>query len=583
MKLTPLLAGLLAITVPAQTHARLVVHRHVTKLDHALAIAIGAQPSAKTVEFLVDVTPYTYRAAPQIAAALRVLDSTKQQVRSWRIARIGRPLGAAVRRPSDLVAQLGRVFGKETQTVNTFEALSKTLRGISSTKGAIVYLADWHVEDDFRLERMIKRLRAKGRAFTTIGTEGCFGRAWNDGFFPPHRRSRNLYDHGVGRNPFDNNDKKAPWHGGDTAWPHLPFYWHGAHWSTRFAMKLRPPPKIGRYGKPQHGADALNGPEDLRERMRKVDEKATEVYHFPVPSGFGPYGLMRLAAETGGKYILWSWNPGGRSDLCYDYAQIDRYAPDLRSRKAIRRNIRRQPLGAAILNAWHAVGNNTISTSQQTPAIGTDWKPRPVEELNGRGFTSTSWGAKPEWKQFLKQAPKTMAALDRALGILERAIQRTGVATDPVTRRYLVDAELWYQTLLVHRFTIGEAFVEAQKVPEKTAWDKLPFHPNLHAKRFIGSHKNSERHEVRVYEVALHNPKLGARVLASRRKFLDRYAMTPQAELVARNSVSTMRLHWNTYATGQPSKSSPAESKGKKANPITPRSRGRAGPKTGGR
>jgi hypothetical protein len=108
-------------------------------------------------------------------------------------------------------------------------------------------------------------------------------------------------------------------------------------------------------------------------------------------------------------------------------------------------------------------------------------------------------------------------------------------------------------------------------------------HPTLSPKFFILSHKNSERHEVRVYEVALHNPKLGAKVLASRRKFLDRYAMTPQAEIVARNRVYTHRLYWNTYATGQPSKGSPAESKGKKANPITPRSRGRAGPKTGGR
>jgi len=281
--------------------------------------------------------------------------------------------------------------------------------------------------------------------------------------------------------------------------------------------------------------------------------------------------------------VLWSWNPGGRSDLSYDYANIDRYAPDLRPRKAILRDIRRQPLAKAILDAWSLIGNEQVVTSRQTPALDERFMPRAVEEINGSGYTSYSWDDKAQWKQFLAQAPKTMKALDRAIAVLERAIQRTGFAKDAVTRRYLADAELFYQILLVHRFTTGEAFVEAKKVPEKTAWDKYPLHPTVTNKYFIEPARNSKEHEVRVCDIELHNPKLGAKVLAARRAFLAKYAMTPHGELVARNGVSTMRIYFNTYATGDPTKDSPAESNEKKPRPATPGSSGRAGPTTGPR
>ena len=58
---------------------------------------------------IVDVTPYTYRAASRIADALRALDrsfSDADTRKSWRIAPLGKPFGRSVGRPSQLIGQL---------------------------------------------------------------------------------------------------------------------------------------------------------------------------------------------------------------------------------------------------------------------------------------------------------------------------------------------------------------------------------------------------------------------------------------------------------------------------------------------
>ena len=222
---------------------------------------------------------------------------------------LGSRLGAKVPSGDALERRLDTLFDQDARTRNTCAALHKVFTNVSK-HSAILYLADWHFEDDYFLEDLVERLRRRSLTFSVIGSEACFGRAWNDGFYPPdrgrdERGNAKLYDEGIGRAPFDPGSRDAPWHGGDTAYPHVPFFFHGAWWSTQFpaTVKTLVPKSTNDYGEKDRRKKKRNAAhEDLRERMGDADqyEEREETYAFPLPSTFGPYGLMRLAGVTGG-------------------------------------------------------------------------------------------------------------------------------------------------------------------------------------------------------------------------------------------------------------------------------------------
>ena len=94
-----------------------------------------------------------------------------------------------------------------------------------------------------------------------------------------------------------------------------------------------------------------------RERTAEVPATALQAYRYPLPSSFGPYALSRAAAETGGRYVLWSWNRTGRTTLLYDDVRCDLLAPDLRDRETIRADAIKRPLPGAIIK----VGKSRVS------------------------------------------------------------------------------------------------------------------------------------------------------------------------------------------------------------------------------
>ena len=572
--------GLLRAEEAPTRGAGYVVIRGKRTIDEALAAVVVTETLAPetydTVLFIVDVTPYTGAARGRLAKALAKLDEASREGVSWRIARLGEAPTPAVSQPSRLGALLDTIFSSETPVPATIPALDRTVSALPEGNASIVYLADWHFEDDIRLERFIRRLKKAGHVFHVIGSEAAFTRGWNDGLYPPNRGevlpdgSRRLYAEGIGRSPFGPQAEETPWHGGDTAWPHLPLYFGGRDFLTQFPVRLPPPPGL---------RDPV--PEDLDEREGSPRAKGrVSTYYFPLPSGFGPYPLMRAAAVTGGRYVLFSWNPTGRSDLVYDYSTCNLFAPDLRPRADILADVRRRPLARSLIRAWHWIAEVAVGVATVTPPLAADLSyPIPMGEPLSTEQLDFAWARPAEHEHFLEMAQACAQDLASAIAALDRGLRAE--VEDEVDRRYHADAMLLRHILLVKRFHVLEALGAAESLDPHTAWLDMPMQPVLSPKTFIKPASESER--MMPERVRLFHQSGGAQVLLDRRKFLLKYAGTPYAELVGRNRVLTYEVVWRDLTPKKGgSRKTPAESSG--TGPVTPPGGGSmpGGPATGG-
>lgn len=567
MRFTPVLPVLLVLAAAAAAAPRdatRVVHRGPPDLATALRIATGRDGR---VSLVVDVTPYTAARDRELYAALQKLGATG----AWRIARLGEPLSPPAPTAEGLIGHFPRVFAKPSDVTSTLIALRKTLRSHKGG-GTVVYLADWHFEDHEALEGLVREFKRTRVRFSVVGSEAAYGRPWNDGFDP------SLPDL-IGRHAFETLKPGVPFHTGDSAYPHAPWSW-SLRWSTKFPAERKPTPRWEDRHKSRYANDrrrrkpGADKDEDLAERMDRVDRKAMERYAFALPSSYGPYALMRLCAETGGTYVLWSWNPEGRSDVRYDFGRCNLFPPDLRSRDEILRDARQRPAARALASAWNEIANRDVQVARITPPLTRNAAaPMAMDFARGRGGLSYRWRDAYEWKLFLKRAPRTLEALDRAIGLLGRGLQRP--PADAVDRRYHADADLMRHVLRVLRFQLGEALAEARRLP-KTAWRDESLHPGLDPVRYLDEGPDVVPHVVRI-----HDTLGGATVVKDRQRMLTAYRGTPFGEQVDRNAVYTYKLDWRPVGRGKPAKRTPAESDSPRPSTPGGGSRG-GGPTTGG-
>ncbi len=531
------------------------VVRGQLKLDRALRAALSPLHQRKhpvPVLFVVDATPYTKAAAIVLAEALHALTDKpgRLQASQWRLARLGKAAGPGRPAAAALSADLQRVLAKTQREVSTLSALRRTLRSFGARGGVIVYIADWHFEDDDGLEAMIAGLKGRGQTLSVLGSEAAFEHGWNTGI---DAFGREQQQEQIGRDPF-RGTRARPWHGGETAYPHVPWLFGGTGWKTEFGRPARVAgldslrDLMDRKGLP--GGNGFPGkgagkkpderwPEDVRERLQEIEDKQPRrMFRYPLPSAFGPYALMRAAAETGGKYVLWPWNAGGRAFVRYDYTRCDRFAPDLRSRTAILRDINRRSLARALGRAWHILADADIAelTCPLAPNLASSREIAPTFRTNRLPF---AWPTRAQHTEFLRRAGKMRDAANRALKILFKAIRGAGEPDNPVDRRYLADAHLVAQIALTQSFSLGEALAAAKKLPKNAFKDKDTF-PGLAPVVWIPPTPQDETPTARHDRIA--QKKRGARVLADRVRYLKRYRRTPFGEIVRRNEVNTYEL-----------------------------------------
>ena len=575
--------------VPA---ARSVVVRGRTRLADAIAAAFGggAHTARGPAAIVLDVTPHTRAALEQLREAFGALRHHAALPSRWRIARLGDPFSPALSKPDRLVALLPVLLKRDTVERDTVGALRRSLKSLKERGGTLLYLADWRFEDEHDLEALVRDLAGKEMRFGVVGSEAAFGRAWNDGIADPRDRFANgfsiesmsdvkkLYDESIGRRPFGPFDRKAPWRGGDSAYPHAPYRWSERLWTTEF----RPSELSFGKGGVRDLADA-GSMEDLLERLGRGPKISSSGVSrsFPLPSGFGPHGLMRAAAVRGGRYVLWSWNPEHRVSIRYDYARVNRYGPDLRSRADVRRNVPHQPAAVALLKAWERIGDKLDAVAAHTAPLGPSGSgPRSIDLLERSAVSlPTGWPYRDQHRDFLRKAGPWKAAAKEGIEILERGIARAGDPEDSPARRYKADAELMRHVLQVLHFELAEAIAVASDLPDD-AWKDDERYPGIIPTVWIL--RGDDPADIRTTDVTLRDAKAGERVRDARREHLRRYRGTPFGLQVAGNTVETWQLRFlpklkGTSPTGLPGRT-PAESGGKR--PDTPRTPG--GPSGGG-
>lgn len=572
------LLALLALTVmpgaapaadDAPRSARDVVERHAKDLHAALRLALRpalAQPG-REVAFVVDVTPYTQAGSEALIEALLELEAGDTQVPRWHMAPLGGRFGEPSRTPTGLVRQFQDALAHETRSANTMLDLQRTLRGFDARDGVVVYLADWHIEDDHELERFVDGLARRGQTFSVVGSESAFTRGWNDGLFagsagaPDPNGGGGSYDPRIGRDVFGRRDPVKPWHGGATGYPHLPWHFHSLPWLTEFSG--RDDYALHAESARADGVEDEAEREDLRERLQALreDEKSGAEGEYPLPAGWGPYGLMRAAAVTGGNYVLWSWNPSGRSNVTYDYARIDLFPPDLRSRTELRRDIRSRPLARALMEAWHLVARPRAAIAAITPPVEDDLRtPQPIVESRPGRCLACEWVDHADVRNHRRVVGDTLDGLDAAILTLDKALRATDEPTSDIDRRLAADADLFRHTLLTLRFSLGE--IDAvNRLIGNDAWDLPDTYPLAAPTEFLL--RGYEPEDVKPRTETVFDPDRAAELVADRKRMLARYRGTPWAATVARNTVNAYRLAFGKrrFTTGDGSGTrTPAES-----------------------
>lgn len=578
---------------PAKRAPSAVIQRGVKTLERALSIVLADKPSSVAV--IVDVTPNVRRARTAIQKALSqpgLVGGTRTI--DWRIAALGEPLSKPVTEGRALGGELRRLLAKDTEVVNTFEGLRRTLKGYGRRHAHIVYLADWRFEDDFELERFIKRRRQAQQKFSVIGSEAAWGQPWVEPFYPRVKHTPGQqYTSNVGRSPFENGRATSPWHGGDTAYPHLP--WHMdplGKWTHAFPLHVG---DLEDEQRSEGATDVDDDPEDLAEREGEKPEEPAVSWSYPLPSTWGPYGLMRAATQTGGRYVLFSFNPSGRRNVEYLFVRCNHFPPDLRSRKEIQRDAKRGRYQRAMNEAWNLLGSNRKSIFKITSALDKRGQPTAMDYARETCDCCVVWETRTAHDAFIRSTRADLEALEEAHKILTKALRGGGPSrTDHAHMdRYHADARYLHHLVEVLRFQTKEALAAAGSVPS-SAWDHPDVFPVLRARDWLIPVENTEARVRAVLAIQPRHPDEGDALLRKTQEIIDRYGGTPPGECIAKNTVCIFEVHMFSRAygsgrrsrsTGTPSESDSGAPKTPKPPPVKPRGgpgSGAGGPSTGG-
>ncbi|MBL9087648.1 MAG: hypothetical protein JNM10_10960 [Planctomycetia bacterium] len=537
--------------------ASTVVVRRQTSLEDAFRSSMGrAEGLSESSGVLVvaDPTDGLRAAVPAISAALAALSATPARPKVWQTAVLGRAPSAPVDDPAALGPKLGAALAtakRPTLGPDTLGALRTSIGRAKGAGGLVIYLAHARFEDAVDLEGFVEELRKARRTLCVIGPEAAFERAWKD-VLPT---TQELLDNpgrrtfpDVGTNPFPPEDPKAPWRGGDTAYPPIPYLFSvTSRWDTAFG--------------PPGGPDVA------------------------VPSAFGPYGLMRACGLTGGAYVLWGWTAGTGTAFRFDYGRCNLFPPDLRARTEILDDVRRRPLAFALLRAWDALALAGI-VDHTAPIQGTVG--RPMAEVPGlRFWLSGVFDSARDRDDSVASARASLGELDGVLIALGEALRAAGDPKDDVDRRYRADADLLQQALEAIRFRTHEYILWSSSLQAKAWRVKRSKSPYVEDELWIEGGDDDDPARVRPRQgVVVQSPADAERLLASRRAFLERYRGTPFGAVVARNDVYTWKIDTIDLTLTGPvgggrSPSGRGASDGPAAPPAGSGSTGTPGPTTG--
>lgn len=251
-----------------------------------------------------------------------------------------------------------------------------------------------------------------------------------------------------------------------------------------------------------------------------------------VESGFGPYALSRLAAETGGIYFVTRFDT---RRMGFDPARMREYRPDWIPRQEYERRVQRSPLRQAVLNA-------ALITQQRLPGMPGLYFP-PADA--------------PEFKDAMANnqaiAERTAYTVDEALAPITKAAK---LRDHEPSKRWQAHYDLIHGRLLAMKVRCYEynwACALMKKDPPKfsspksNAWRLIPDTEIRYSKNAAAAAKEAE---------------------ALLRRVVEEHPSTPWALLAERELKNPLGFKWvETYVPPIRRNDNAAEAKKKKNEP----------------
>ncbi len=387
-------------------------------------------------------------------------------------------------------------------------------------------------EEDVEATRDV--LIESGAAFYCVAGEAAFEHPWIQPFQPRDHTSLGL------RERYDPAPRKiAPgelFYGSEVAFPLVPYAWEAALAQTVFHW-VAPPA-------------------------------------YPVPSGFGYWGLASLAFTTGGRYFVFDFPAkelpkltAARRKLTYDAGRLALLAPDLRPRAQVLKAWRKDARVTTIVRIWEHLANEAMPIVQEIGCLERrgGLTSRPTRSIAAAPPFSVRFESLDEVKKARRAATDRIAAIDQALSWWQatagRAVTGSNGGADAHDARLDADFHLLGVQLKKMRFSFGEALAALQSIqPLDVTYRRAHLQ---HRVLFSGATAPKPLPDLKDDE---RNARLADYVLAQN-MVVERYEGTPFALMLQRGWTLTFE---KAVEILEPEPKRPAPSNGDKAPPPQP-------------
>ena len=290
-------------------------------------------------------------------------------------------------------------------------------------------------EEDVEATR--EALFESGAAFYCIAGEAAFEHAWSQPFVAREDAALGLterYDPSPRR-----IERGSLYYGSEVAYPLVPYAWEGSLAQTEFNW-VRPPA-------------------------------------YPVPSGFGYWGLASLAFTSGGRYFVFDFPAGTvpkaaaeRRMTLYDTSRLALLAPDLRPRSTILRALKKDARATTIVRIWEHLANEAVPLIQEIGCLERrgGLTSRPMRAIRSVPAYSGWLEDLDDVKRVRRAVTERIQALDQALkwwhGTAGRAVTPREGVPDPLDERVEADFRLLGVQLRKVRFHWGELLAAVESI-----------------------------------------------------------------------------------------------------------------------
>ncbi len=399
-------------------------------------------------------------------------------------------------------------------------------------------------EDDVEATR--EALLDGGVAFYAIAPEAGFERAWQETFVPRNVPALGLVER------FEpepgSGDHDSLFYDGDVALGLVPYGWELDLAQLEFLWQ-RPP-------------------------------------RYPVPSGFGYWAPASLAFSTGGRYFVTDFSATGsaakrQASPVYDPGRLARFAPDLRPRARVLKDLDKDARARVIVRIWEHLADEACPVLQTLGSLemvggGLGLRPqRPVRSLQ----PLTVWYE--EMDDVRRAIAHATARLERVNQALQWWAEVDGRARtpsdrqDPLSERVEADFQLLGTLLQQVRFHWLERVAALRRIkPLHVTYRRARLVPRLIAEGF------ERRPEARDLDDRERNLAL-AELWLRRMRLRSRYGGTPWELLLERQRLYTFDVDVEVLEEATAKKPNGKGGHGPAPTPPKPPPRPAAGPKPG--